>query len=121
MYVYNTPWALKSFDGREKSLLREATADVLPKSVYDRVKGPYPSTRDPKYAAALQDQAKDLPARPSHPVFDLVDHDRLRRVAHRAEPVNTQAERRGLERALGLAVWRELYRPEIRPASGARG
>ena len=25
-YVYNTPWSLKSFDGREKSLLREATA-----------------------------------------------------------------------------------------------
>ncbi|MFE2103566.1 asparagine synthase (glutamine-hydrolyzing), partial [Streptomyces sp. NPDC059468] len=37
-YVYNTPWSLKSFDGREKSLLREATADLLPRSVYDRVK-----------------------------------------------------------------------------------
>lgn len=43
-YVYNAPWSLKSFDGREKSLLREATADLLPKSVYDRVKSPYPST-----------------------------------------------------------------------------
>ncbi|MCZ9341238.1 asparagine synthase C-terminal domain-containing protein, partial [Streptomyces sp. TRM76130] len=48
-YVYNTPWALKSYDGREKTLLREATADVLPRSVYDRVKSPYPSTQDPKY------------------------------------------------------------------------
>jgi asparagine synthase (glutamine-hydrolysing) len=45
-YVYNTPWALKSFDGREKSLLREVTADVIPKSVYDRVKSPYPSTQE---------------------------------------------------------------------------
>src|SRR5205823_7753097 len=62
-YVYNTPWALKSFDGREKSLLREATADLLPRSVYDRVKSPYPSTQDPKYASALQDQAKDLLSR----------------------------------------------------------
>jgi len=53
-YVYNAPWAMKSFDGREKSLLREATADVLPRSVYDRVKSPYPSTQDPAYVAALQ-------------------------------------------------------------------
>lgn len=46
-YVYNAPWALKSFDGREKSLLREATADVLPRSVYDRTKSPYPRPRTP--------------------------------------------------------------------------
>jgi asparagine synthase (glutamine-hydrolysing) len=32
-YVYNTPWSLKTFDGREKSLLRAATRDVLPQSV----------------------------------------------------------------------------------------
>ncbi|MGW1208260.1 asparagine synthase (glutamine-hydrolyzing) [Streptomyces sp. NPDC002499] len=115
-YVYNAPWALKSFDGREKSLLREATADVLPQSVYDRVKSPYPSTQDPKYAAALQDQAKDLLARPAHPVFDLVDRDRLHRVAHRDEPVNTQAERRGLERTLDLAQWLDIYRPDVRTA-----
>ncbi|MFJ9162549.1 asparagine synthase (glutamine-hydrolyzing) [Streptomyces griseoviridis] len=115
-YVYNTPWALKSFDGREKSLLREATADVLPQSVYDRVKSPYPSTQDPKYAAALQDQARELLANPSHPVFDLVDRDRLHRFAHRELPVHTQADRRGLERALDLAVWLDLYRPEIQLA-----
>jgi asparagine synthase (glutamine-hydrolysing) len=115
-YVYNTPWALKSFDGREKSLLREATADLLPKSVYDRVKSPYPSTQDPKYAAALQDQAKDLLAHPAHPVFDLVDRDRLHRVAHRDTPVNTQAERRGLERALDLALWLDRYRPDLKLA-----
>ncbi|MGQ5634696.1 MULTISPECIES: asparagine synthase (glutamine-hydrolyzing) [unclassified Streptomyces] len=112
-YVYNAPWALKSFDGREKSLLREAAADVLPRSVYERVKSPYPSTQDPQYARALQDQARELLARPAHPVFDLVDRDRLRRAAEREAPVSTQAARRGLERALDLAQWLELYRPEV--------
>ncbi|MET8978087.1 asparagine synthase (glutamine-hydrolyzing) [Streptomyces sp. NPDC004539] len=112
-YVYNTPWALKSFDGREKSLLREATADVLPKSVYDRVKSPYPSTQDPAYATALRAQAKDLLADPAHPVFDLVDKARLHDLAHRTDPVSGQAERRGLERTLDLAVWLDLYRPEL--------
>ncbi|WP_031044134.1 asparagine synthase (glutamine-hydrolyzing) [Streptomyces sp. NRRL F-5650] len=112
-YVYNTPWALKSFDGREKTLLREATADVLPKSVYDRVKSPYPATQDPKYTAALQDQARELLTRSGHPVFDLVDPGRLRRAAEREAPTSSQAGRRGLERALDLALWLDLYRPEL--------
>ncbi|MGW2256795.1 asparagine synthase (glutamine-hydrolyzing) [Streptomyces sp. NPDC001780] len=112
-YVYNAPWSLKSFDGREKSLLREATADVLPKSVYDRVKSPYPTTQDPKYAIALQNHAKDLLARPAHPVFDLVDPAALRRLAERESPQVTTASRRGLERALDLALWLEMYEPEL--------
>ncbi|OXY89270.1 asparagine synthase (glutamine-hydrolyzing) [Streptomyces diastatochromogenes] len=112
-YVYNTPWSLKSFDGREKSLLREATADLLPRSVYERVKSPYPSTQDPRYARALQDQVKDLLTRPSHPVFDLVDRERVRQAAERDTPVSTQVGRRGLERALDLAQWLDLYNPEL--------
>ncbi|RRQ88389.1 asparagine synthase (glutamine-hydrolyzing) [Streptomyces griseofuscus] len=112
-YVFNTPWALKSFDGREKSLLREAAKDVLPQSVYDRVKSPYPSTQDPRYARALQGQAKDLLARPSHRVFDLVDRDRVRKAAEREAPVSDQAARRGLERTLDLAQWLDLYAPEL--------
>jgi asparagine synthase (glutamine-hydrolysing) len=112
-YVYNAPWALKSFDGREKSLLREATADLIPRSVYDRVKSPYPSTQDPRYAVALREQAKELLARPDHPVFGLVDPGRLRRIAQRDTPVSGQAARRGLERTLDLAMWLELYAPEV--------
>ncbi|MER7182055.1 asparagine synthase (glutamine-hydrolyzing) [Streptomyces hyaluromycini] len=111
-YVYNAPWALKSFDGREKTLLREATRDVLPQSVYDRVKSPYPSTQDPEYGRALQDQVKDLLARPDHRVFDLVDREKADRAARRTE-LSTQADRRGLERTLDLARWLDLYDPEL--------
>jgi asparagine synthase (glutamine-hydrolysing) len=81
--------------------------------VYDRVKSPYPSTQDPEYAVALQEHAKDLLVRPSHPVFELVDRERLRRAAHRDAPHVTQASRRGLERALDLALWLDLYGPEV--------
>ncbi|MFJ5533043.1 asparagine synthase (glutamine-hydrolyzing) [Streptomyces sp. NPDC093261] len=112
-YVYNAPWALKSFDGREKSLLREATRDLLPKSVYDRVKSPYPSTQDPRYAVALQEHAKALLTRPDHPVFDLVDRERVRQAAERHAPQITQSSRRGLERTLDLALWLDLYTPEV--------
>ncbi|MFC5754854.1 asparagine synthase (glutamine-hydrolyzing) [Actinomadura rugatobispora] len=112
-YVYNTPWELKSFDGREKSLLREATADLLPRSVYERVKSPYPSTQDPAYAVALQNQIKELLAAPSHQVFDLVSRDRLARAAATRAPQIGQASRRGLETALNLAMWIDLYSPHL--------
>ncbi|MEV7424218.1 asparagine synthase (glutamine-hydrolyzing) [Streptomyces sp. NPDC091212] len=112
-YVYNAPWSVKSFDGREKSLLREATADVLPQSVYDREKSPYPSTQDPRYAAALREQTRELLADPSHRVFDLVDAARVKHVTERDTPQNSTASRRGMERTLDLALWLDLYDPEI--------
>ncbi|GAB7035326.1 asparagine synthase (glutamine-hydrolyzing) [Streptomyces sp. NPDC021749] len=112
-YVYNAPWSLKSFDGREKSLLREATADLLPRSVYDRVKSPYPSTQDPQYAVALQRHAEELLSRDSHPVFEIVDREWLRRAVRHDAPQITQASRRGLERTLDLALWLDMYSPTI--------
>jgi asparagine synthase (glutamine-hydrolysing) len=72
-YVFNTPWAMKTFDGREKSLLRAATRDVLPDSVAERVKSPYPSTQDPRYALAVRDELRALQAdkeAPSRPLLD---------------------------------------------------
>jgi asparagine synthase (glutamine-hydrolysing) len=112
-YVYNTPWALKTFDGREKSLLRHATSDVLPKSVANRVKSPYPSTQDPKYAVALQNNAKEILANPAHPVFEIVDRDWLARAVAMDTPQITHASRHGLERTLDLALWLDMYSPTI--------
>ncbi|MCR6484694.1 asparagine synthase (glutamine-hydrolyzing) [Amycolatopsis sp. OK19-0408] len=112
-YVYNTPWSLKTFDGREKSLLRHATKHVLPDSVRDRVKSPYPSTQDPGYAAALQQQVKEVLAEPGHQVFDLVD----RAWAHRASEVDSAtmepSMRIGLDRLLDLYHWIDMYSPTL--------
>jgi asparagine synthase (glutamine-hydrolysing) len=113
-YVYNTPWALKAYDGREKSLLRGATADLLPASVRERVKSGYPATQNPRYVAALQDQARELLGQPAHPVFGLIRREWLRRAASAETPALPYASRLGLERILELAQWLDLYRPTIR-------
>jgi asparagine synthase (glutamine-hydrolysing) len=112
-YVYNTPWSLKTYDGREKSLLRGAARDVLPQSVVDRVKSPYPSTQDPGYTVKLQNNAREYLSSPDHPVFDIVNRDWLAR-AVAAEAQITQASRRGLERALDLALWLDMYKPVLK-------
>jgi asparagine synthase (glutamine-hydrolysing) len=110
-YVYNAPWALKTYDGREKSLLRGAGRDLLPESVAARVKSPYPSTQDPQYSSDLLDQARELGS--GDDVFGLVDHGWLRTVTGRDAAALDAVERQGLEWTLSLAAWLELYRPAL--------
>jgi asparagine synthase (glutamine-hydrolysing) len=112
-YVYNTPWSLKTFDGREKSLLRAAAADLLPQSVLQRVKSPYPSTQDPHYANALQQQAKELLAT-GDPVFGLVNRRWLEAAAQRDPATMPPDVRNGIERTLDLSTWLDIYRPQLR-------
>jgi asparagine synthase (glutamine-hydrolysing) len=107
-YVYNTPWSMKTYDGREKSLLRGASRDVLPESVAQRVKSPYPSTQDPAYGLELQRQVRDLA--PDNRVFDLMDR---KWVTGLATGEMTPMARGSLERILNMAVWLDIYRPEM--------
>ncbi|MFI1800452.1 asparagine synthase (glutamine-hydrolyzing) [Streptomyces sp. NPDC020379] len=72
-YVFNTPWAMKTFDGREKSLLRAAARDLLPASVADRVKSPYPSSQDPRYPDVLRAELRRVLADRNKPVHALLD------------------------------------------------
>jgi asparagine synthase (glutamine-hydrolysing) len=104
---------LKTYDGREKSLLRGATRGVLPESVVNRVKSPYPSTSDPQYGAAIQAHAKDLFGSGDDALFSLIDSAALEHLIgldpHQLAPV----ERTRIERVLDLAVWIDMYKPTI--------
>jgi asparagine synthase (glutamine-hydrolysing) len=113
-YVYNTPWSLKTYDGREKSLLRGATSDVLPQSVVDRVKSPYPSTQDPKYVVNLRRNAREYLSNPHHQVFDIMSRDWLAAEVEADTPALNQDGRRGLERTLDLALWLDMYKPTLK-------
>ncbi|AHH99046.1 asparagine synthase (glutamine-hydrolyzing) [Kutzneria albida] len=112
-YVYNAPWSMKTFDGREKSLLRAAVRDVVPASVVQRVKSAYPSVQAPDYLAAVRGQAARLLHERDHPVFELV-HRLWLRAAVEADPGQVDVTTRsGLERCLNLAEWLEVYRPRL--------
>jgi asparagine synthase (glutamine-hydrolysing) len=109
-YVYNTSWAMKTFDGREKSLLRAAAADVLPESVVQRRKVPYPSTQDPGYERALRAGLSAVLADPGSPVLPLLDTDRVRQLVDAGyEGSMFGAARRGIELVLSLDGWLRRY------------
>lgn len=115
-YVFNTPWSLKTFDGREKSLLRAAAKDVLPASIVERVKSPYPSTQDPAYEKAVRGDLADLVADPDAPVRALVDVDRVR-AAVDAPAANAttslEVDRAQMENVLQLDAWMRRYHPTV--------
>src|SRR5262249_41232031 len=99
--------------GREKSLLRGAARDVLPESVVQRVKSPYPSTSDPQYVAAIQAEAKDLLGTGDDVLFGLIDRAVLEQLTRLAPNTLQPQERARIERVLDLSVWIDMYRPEI--------
>ncbi|MDL5155264.1 asparagine synthase (glutamine-hydrolyzing) [Actinomycetospora termitidis] len=114
-YVFNTPWSLKTFDGREKSLLRAASKDVLPASIVERVKSPYPSTQDPAYEKALRGDLADLLADPNAPVRALIDVDAVRASidAPADSATSLEVDRAKTENVLQLDAWMRAYSPTI--------
>ncbi|MFH8366338.1 asparagine synthase (glutamine-hydrolyzing) [Streptomyces sp. NPDC018031] len=110
-YVYNTPWAMKTQDGREKSLLRAATRDLLPAAVADRRKSPYPSTPHRGYTEAVRGQFAELLADPGRPVHGLLDAEWARRTARAgaASALDDYLARYGMETALLLDAWLRRY------------
>ena len=113
-YVFNTPWSLKTFDGREKSLLRAAGRDVLPSSIVDRVKAPYPSTQDPGYEKALRANLSALLDDSSAPVREVADLDAVRRAVDAPqEETSLESSRAQLENLLQVDSWMRRYRPRL--------
>jgi asparagine synthase (glutamine-hydrolysing) len=109
-YVFNAPWSMKTFDGREKSLLRAAASDVLPRSVAERIKSPYPSTQDPTYEQKLREELGKVLDSEDALFLSLLDAERARGLVE--EPVNslsTQFSRMGMELALQLNEWLKEY------------
>ncbi|MGW2376345.1 MULTISPECIES: asparagine synthase (glutamine-hydrolyzing) [Kitasatospora] len=111
-YVYNTPWAMKNFDGREKSLLRAAMRGVLPDSVLDRKKNPYPSTQDHRYELALRQKVEEILTEDA-PVFAIVSEEDVRRLLDRPAGAFTVggpwSARAVLERLVEFNTWVSDY------------
>jgi asparagine synthase (glutamine-hydrolysing) len=109
-YVFNIPWHLKTFDGREKSILRAATRQLLPNSVAEREKSPYPSTQDPAYEKAIRADVAAVLDDPSHPAASLLNRTAIEEML--ARPLGTTSslrDRAGLERARSISSWVKEY------------
>ncbi|GHE49726.1 asparagine synthetase B [Streptomyces longispororuber] len=112
-YVYNVPWEMKSFDGREKSLLRAAMGGVLPDAVLNRKKSPYPSTQDADYEHALRQRLEAVVAVDDAPVLRLASRAEIHRLLDAPEGSYSMggpwSARAVLERLVEFDRWVRAY------------
>jgi asparagine synthase (glutamine-hydrolysing) len=109
-YVFNVPWRMKTFDGREKSILRAAARELLPSSIVERQKSPYPSTQDPAYEEGVRADVATILEDRSHPAGAVLNHDVIEDML--AQPVGATSSimgRAGLERARSISTWMDDY------------
>lgn len=111
-YVFAAPWSHLTFDGREKSLLRAASGQLLPPAVKGRVKTAYPVLRTAATADRLRKQVRDLAEDRDHAVFALVDRTWLSRAGLTEGPLPLGV-RNTCEWVLNVAVWLEQHRPSL--------
>ncbi|CAB3761607.1 asparagine synthase (glutamine-hydrolyzing) [Paraburkholderia solisilvae] len=113
-YVFDTPWSMKTFDGREKSLLRAACADVVPDAILKRSKSAYPATQDPAYERLLQQRMAALLEHPSPRVRRMFDQHALRGLIDKPlADVSINWDRSDLDHTLALIDWLERYDVEL--------
>lgn len=113
-YVFNVPWSMKTADGREKSLLRAATGDLLPTSITERTKAHYPSTQDLEYERAVRRELAEILTDSNSAVTPLVNTDRAHQWVNSDPAVsNENVHRRDMENVIQLDRWLREYNVQL--------
>jgi asparagine synthase (glutamine-hydrolysing) len=114
-YVFNAPWAMKRCDGREKSLLRKATEDLLPASVLQRKKSAFPGTQDTQYDLRLQAELKRiLDVRSEDPLLPYLDVEATCAAADGpVEGVPSTVARMRVEGVVRMSAWLREYQVDM--------
>ena len=72
-YMWNVPWEMKAYKGREKGLLRHVVKDLLPKEIVERKKSPYPKTHNPSYLKAVKEMLTEIMKDTNAPINNLLN------------------------------------------------
>ncbi|WP_026566104.1 asparagine synthase (glutamine-hydrolyzing) [Bacillus sp. UNC41MFS5] len=79
-YVWNIPWEIKMYRGREKGILRKAFEGILPEEVLYRKKSPYPKTHNPAYTIAVQKQVENILQDKSSVLHEFFNKEQLENI-----------------------------------------
>ncbi|MCM1061021.1 MAG: asparagine synthase (glutamine-hydrolyzing) [Eubacterium sp.] len=118
-YVFNVPWEMKRRNGVEKSLLRDAFSDIIPKELLYRKKSPYPKTYNPAYGKIVSERLMSAVNNGNNPLNEFIDRAKVIRFSER--PNEYEKPWFGqLMTAVQLAaytlqfgIWLDEYKPEI--------
>lgn len=77
-YVWNIPWHMKNYGGMAKGIFRKALTGMLPASVLERKKSPYPKTHNPRYGEEVKKELLRVVNNPLAPIQALINKDLIR-------------------------------------------
>lgn len=72
-YAYNMPWSIKSYNNREKGILRKAFENELPEIITWRKKSPYPKTFNPIYLNEVSKMVEAVLQDKNCPLYDMLN------------------------------------------------
>lgn len=76
-YAYNMPWSIKSWNGREKGVLRKAFENELPYEITWRKKSPYPKTHNPIYFEEVCRMTEEVLADKASPLAEMLNTSKI--------------------------------------------
>ncbi|MFZ7945248.1 asparagine synthase (glutamine-hydrolyzing) [Neobacillus sp. 19] len=79
-YVWNIPWEMKMYRGREKGILRKAFEGFLPEEVLYRKKSPYPKTHNPAYTISIQKWMETILQDKTSALHEFFQKERLEKI-----------------------------------------
>ena len=86
-YAYNMPWSIKSMGGREKGILRAGFRGILPDSIIDRKKSPYPKTHHPVYFELCAERVEEILSDKASPLHEFIDADGVKKIINEPERI----------------------------------
>lgn len=88
-YAFNLPWTLKAWGGREKGIVREAFRGLLPDSIIDRKKSPYPKTHHPLYFQLCAEAVKAILADKTSPLSEWLDKNGVEAIIEHPDKISS--------------------------------
>lgn len=118
-YMYNVPWSYMYKDQQEKSVLRDAFKDFLPKDIYNRKKNPYPKTHSPFFLTYIKRLLLETLNDKNNILYQLFDIKKLKHFIENSETIEVPWFRQLMMGPQLLAyfyqiyVWGKIYHVEL--------
>ena len=87
--AFNMPWNIKALGGREKGIMRAAFRGLLPDSIIDRKKSPYPKTHNPLYFRLCAEGARKTIYDRSSVLYDIWDREGIEKIIADPESISS--------------------------------
>lgn len=119
-YLWNIPWEMKAYKGREKGLLRHCMEGFLPNEIIYRKKSPYPKTHNPSYTKLVKEKLSNILGNPNSPVMNLLNIEYIKEILDTdgkafSRPWFGQLMTgpQLMAYIIEVNIWLEKYQPEI--------